>query len=803
MFLVLFAAASYVAGTATGASSDSVVVTATIAGATSLQNDCSAASATQLGSLLPGARATTATDSGSCQVSFWSTNTMTELRIGTADGQGATMGSTSAAWRVGRDRGQGLLALDRFSPSIAFATGHDGMITRTIDSGATWDDQWGLLSNHWVMDVDHVPGDSEKWVIVGGGGHIASTTNGVSSAPGMPTWTNHDAALASAGWPAYVNVEGVATPSASTWFIVGEDGYFGRTDDTGATWDVYTVGGATRWLDVTALSTTHVVASGSNSSIAITTNGGAASTDWTVDTHGWCSCWFTSVDASDATHIYAVTDAGFLVRHDGTTFVTTTAAPDRLFEPMSVSSPASDPTTVFVSSTRGRILRSTDSGATLFGTGTPAAGSLDVIEALSNTDVWAAGASRNMVATSNGTTWTSLATDVTKRPLRGVAASPVDGRKAIAVGGTGTILRTTDSGDTWTARASGTTQHLIDVTWSSATRVIAVGAAGVVVTSEDAGLTWTVRTSGTAQELQGVAAGAEYAIWAVGLGGTMLHSTNGGVTWTTVATGTTDAFESVAAIGTQRAWAVGDEGTIRRTIDGGATWSGGTGPPAWDHMAGVAAADASTVYIATRYSGIWKSTDGGANYTSLAGFWLVDWNSERIAVVGDVVMAQDKWGKVLTSIDAGATWSADDVFLDTVQTGFPTDLALIDAHTAFSVGDEGSIVDVDEASAVAASIADYTGGSNFASSSTTGAFGVCLQSLTNAAPSVGWTVDGGTCIADDADPWRAVPTAPTPVATAALGITGEAEFVWGIAARSDQPPGRYSAGIVFEAISPT
>src|SRR5204863_5812069 len=80
----------------------------------------------------------------------------------------------------------------------------------------------------------------------------------------------------------------------------------------------------------------------------------------------------------------------------------------------------------------------------------------------------------------------------------------------VAVGGYGTILGSTDGGDTWSQRPSAVSQanddprELYDVTCPTATRCLAVGAYGEIVTSDDAGVSWPRIGSPTPYALNGV-----------------------------------------------------------------------------------------------------------------------------------------------------------------------------------------------------------------------------------------------------------------------------------------------------------
>src|SRR5260370_20151678 len=76
------------------------------------------------------------------------------------------------------------------------------------------------------------------------------------------------------------------------------------------------------------------------------------------------------------------------------------------------------------------------------------------------------------------------------------ATATVDSNVMVAVGGYGTILRTTDGGATWSLRASGTTNTLWGVSFTDANTGTAVGDSGTVVRPSDRGATLMLHASG-------------------------------------------------------------------------------------------------------------------------------------------------------------------------------------------------------------------------------------------------------------------------------------------------------------------
>jgi hypothetical protein len=107
----------------------------------------------------------------------------------------------------------------------------------------------------------------------------------------------------------------------------------------------------------------------------------------------------------------------------------------------------------------------------------------------------------------------------------------IDAITGTAVGGYGTILRTTNGGITWTLQTSGTGRDLRSVSLTDANTGTAVGDYGTILRTTNGGINWTIQTSGTTNTLKAISFSDANNGTAVGSGGTILHTTNCGVTY--------------------------------------------------------------------------------------------------------------------------------------------------------------------------------------------------------------------------------------------------------------------------------
>ena len=185
----------------------------------------------------------------------------------------------------------------------------------------------------------------------------------------------------------------------------------------------------------------------------------------------------------------------------------------------------------------------------------------------------------------------------------------------IAVGSSGTAVRTADGGATWTAVSPGA-ETLRGVFAVSASEIYSVGSFGTIYKSSDGGASWTKQSSTVTSTLYGVWASGPNDVWVVGASGTVLRSTSGGATWTKLTTPTTVTLNAVWGSGADDVYMVGDSGTIWRTTNSGAAF---TPLPAGvsSSLSGVWGSAANNVYVTGSSSTVLRTTTSGATWTKL------------------------------------------------------------------------------------------------------------------------------------------------------------------------------------------
>jgi photosystem II stability/assembly factor-like uncharacterized protein len=245
-------------------------------------------------------------------------------------------------------------------------------------------------------------------------------------------------------------------------------------------------------------------------------------------------------------------------------------------------------------------------------------------------------------------------------------------------------VKSTDGGKTWELASQGYTGagvFDIDVVPGQPGSILVAGG-NSVFRSADGGSTWagltysSVNLGGTVaaavkpDEPQVILSGAGADPW-------IYHSTDGGYSWTKVYTDTglnglrsvefsPSDLDVVYAGMCDSVWyrAVEGVGTgtgIQRSVDGGVTWAEANDSQTADECIydlAIHPTYANIVYAATPREGLYKTADGGDDWTPLAG--LVITNVRAIAIHPtnpDIVYAGTGGHGVYQSLDGGSTWT--------------------------------------------------------------------------------------------------------------------------------------------------
>jgi photosystem II stability/assembly factor-like uncharacterized protein len=271
-----------------------------------------------------------------------------------------------------------------------------------------------------------------------------------------------------------------------------------------------------------------------------------------------------------------------------------------------------------------------------------------------------------------------------------------DSNNGWAVGNCGTIMHTSDAGETWALQISGTTYDLNAVDFTDPTHGWIVGSyddAMLILKTRDGGITWSIQyQADTCYCHNDIMFVDSITGWAVGWGqGGILHTADGGTTWTSQNSGISYGLDAVDFLNADTGWAVADydgyrSGEIIFSTNGGSTWlvqdSSSIG-----HL-GVSFINSQLGWVVGKLGSIFKTTNGGTNWieqysdSALIFQKVMSIDSNVVWVAGNRYnMGSGDHGVVLRSTDGGSTWI---VLRDTRPS--ISSFSLIDQHSLVVVG---------------------------------------------------------------------------------------------------------------------
>lgn len=263
-----------------------------------------------------------------------------------------------------------------------------------------------------------------------------------------------------------------------------------------------------------------------------------------------------------------------------------------------------------------------------------------------------------LVDENKGTSWATKTTPVTQNLF---AAFCGRGTGTWIVGGnSGTILRSTDDGETWSSITNPATNTIHGICESGGTW-IAVGSGGDVIRSTDDGQNWSLISTPAVSDLNSVY--ERDGTWIIGgtrnsgADGVILRSTDDGQTWTAIGTPSNVKIRRVFASPT--AWiAVGESGSVSRSTDDGQSWSA-ISTPTTDTLYGVHYAD--DVWVAGGANGtVIRSTDDGLNWSTVtSGISDAFEDIQEADGIWIAAVVSATSGYVARSVDLGQTWATN------------------------------------------------------------------------------------------------------------------------------------------------
>ena len=444
------------------------------------------------------------------------------------------------------------------NPKVGIAIGTSSRIWRTTNGGSSWSSVSSGTSAPLQNLAVHPDG---LVIIVGDAGTVLRSSDSGSKFAKMRT-------------PITNNLYGVSISGDKYIFAVGANESVILSSDLGNTWQNLSRSGSKALHSLTFVSTfssSTVLAVGDGGLILRSTNRGS---NWTQISNG-------TTGNPKLNSITWSNGIGLIVGEKGTVLRSTNSGsswtPIKSISASAnlqkVLSPGKD---IFLVKASTKFYMSTDGGQNFVSRSFGSSSSANDLTLRSPTALLA-------VRSGGGNLGEGSVKFISKQSsftMRGVSFdnSSTSGSYALAVGSSGKLYRSTNSGVTWFPVAVPTGKTLYAVSHSGS-YALAVGSSGTIIRSTDSGISWKIVSSGSTNTLRGVSIYSTFSggvAFAVGDRGTLLRSTNNGSTWSSQ-TAPSPPFSSSILYGVQVkgtvAIAVGSNGWVIRTINAGLTWS--------------------------------------------------------------------------------------------------------------------------------------------------------------------------------------------------------------------------------------
>jgi len=290
-----------------------------------------------------------------------------------------------------------------------------------------------------------------------------------------------------------------------------------------------------------------------------------------------------------------------------------------------------------------------------------------------------------MKTTDNGDTWTKLNTGFSDRLL---SIDFIDGNTGFAGGDDQLLKKTTDGGQTWTdvSLPSAPDFYIFDIDFVNSQTGYVLGffvMESLIWKTTDGGLSWTTQTTDGANYLNNLYFLDENNGFASGgtLGGQIIKTTNGGLNWD-YNYQDNYAKHSMVFLNSLTGYSGSDQGRIYKTIDGGNTWNFVLSDGGIDIMS-MNFTDANTGFGFGTGSVYVKTTDGGDNWyqSNQIGSSMNSQYFDASITPNGSIHAAGTFGAMVRSTNSGA----DFTYKVSVTDGYVSDIEFLNINTGYAV----------------------------------------------------------------------------------------------------------------------
>lgn len=234
-------------------------------------------------------------------------------------------------------------------------------------------------------------------------------------------------------------------------------------------------------------------------------------------------------------------------------------------------------------------------------------------------------------------------------------AAAVNHRRIVVVGDYGTVLTTTDQGETWQRTRLPTRASLLAVASCDDGRFIAIDTVRNAWISGSEGNDWQQRPLGTQESPMAVACDPRGRFWVSASFSTIISSDDGGETWKEQSQDEDMLFTHIQWLDADNAVVAGEFGSLYFTRDGGESWQRGNDIPNEFYPMAAHFNSLEEGWVAGLSGTILYTADGGENWQrqlsdSKAPIYSLIPQGERIYATGDsgtlLQLEGDQWRSV-------------------------------------------------------------------------------------------------------------------------------------------------------------
>ena len=233
-----------------------------------------------------------------------------------------------------------------------------------------------------------------------------------------------------------------------------------------------------------------------------------------------------------------------------------------------------------------------------------------------------------------------------------------DANTGFITGDAGTILKTSDGGNSWTSRYSATSYPLYSISFPTLTEGFITGGLGTILKTTDGGETWVLKPNGgLTSQFKCVDFPSPDTGFISTSDGLVLRSKDGGESWNVIYAGSYGEFSSMRFPSSSRGFAIAGK-KLLGSFDGGFTWNEILS--AWYSLNALCFADEMTGYLSVTegsgYISVYKTMDGGNNW-QMVYYDFANEIDKLFFTDASHGFGTGQGNSVVKTSDGGITWS--------------------------------------------------------------------------------------------------------------------------------------------------